>query len=182
MVFNELKIIEIKAKCDNLEPIRETLKNENSDFEGVDYQTDTYFKVKKGRLKLREGNIENNLIFCDRENICEPKRSEVILIPVEKGTGLKRILTTANGILTVVEKKREIYFIDNIKIHIDSVKQLGSFIEIEAIERAGYTGLGNLSKQCELYMKKSGINNSDLVGCSYSDMIMFGSGKTFAGA
>ena len=34
----------------------------NPKFIGEDNQEDTYFNVAKGRLKLREGNIENSLI------------------------------------------------------------------------------------------------------------------------
>ena len=33
-----------------------------------------------------------------------------------------------------MDKKREIYFIHNVKFHIDNVKNLGTFIEIEAID------------------------------------------------
>jgi len=38
-------------------------------FQGLDHQIDTYFNVQKGRLKLREGNIENSLINYDRKNV-----------------------------------------------------------------------------------------------------------------
>jgi len=47
--------IEIKAKSNNQDAIREILKAKNADFKGVDHQIDTYFKVHNGRLKLREG-------------------------------------------------------------------------------------------------------------------------------
>jgi len=60
--------IEIKAKSNNQDKIRELLKSKHADFKGVDHQIDTYFKVNFGRLKLREGNIENNLIHYNREN------------------------------------------------------------------------------------------------------------------
>jgi adenylate cyclase class IV len=51
--------VEIKARCVNADFIRKYLLSENADFKGVDEQTDTYFNVPNGRLKLREGNIEN---------------------------------------------------------------------------------------------------------------------------
>ena len=46
-------LVEIKAYTTQSVQIREYLKTNNADFKGVDYQTDTYFKVNQGRLKLR---------------------------------------------------------------------------------------------------------------------------------
>ena len=42
--------------------IRQILINKKADYKGLDHQIDTYFNVNIGRLKLREGSIENNLI------------------------------------------------------------------------------------------------------------------------
>lgn len=71
--------IEIKAKCDKPEKVREILKSKKADFRGIDHQVDTYFMVNHGRLKLREGKIENHLIYYDREDIEGPKQSNVSL-------------------------------------------------------------------------------------------------------
>ena len=60
--------VEIKARCDELDRIRNILKELRADFKGTDHQIDTYFRVPSGRLKLREGNIENYLIFYERED------------------------------------------------------------------------------------------------------------------
>ena len=61
--FFFMRNIEIKAKVKDLEPIRKRLKSLNPRYIGLDHQIDTYYKVKQGRLKLREGNIETNLII-----------------------------------------------------------------------------------------------------------------------
>jgi adenylate cyclase class IV len=105
--------IELKAKCDNHERLREILQTEKADFKGLDHQIDTYFKVNFGRLKMREGNIENALIFYDRENCAGPKKSKILMYETGHDKGLKDILAKALGVLVVVDKKREIYFIDN---------------------------------------------------------------------
>lgn len=34
----------------------------------------------------------------------------------------------------MVDKRRKIYFIDNVKFHFDVVENLGTFIEVEAID------------------------------------------------
>lgn len=164
--------IEIKAKCDDQKKVRDILKSHNADFKGVDHQIDTYFKVNSGRLKLREGNIENNLIFYEREDKEGPKQSNVILYNSEPGLNLKELLTKSLGILAVVDKQREIYFIDNVKFHLDNVKNLGTFMEIEAIDTTGNIGRDKLLEQCKKYLQLFKTKDSYLLISSYSDQVL----------
>ncbi len=166
----EILNIEIKARTKQPAKIRNILKTKNAKYKGLDHQIDTYFKVHNGRLKLREGAIENHLIYYARENQKGPKRSEVMLFKTRPGSTLKELLVAANGILTIIDKKREIYFIDNVKFHLDAVKGLGSFVEIEAIDKDGSIGEKKLLQQCEHYLKLFGISESELVATSYSDL------------
>ncbi len=164
--------VEIKAKSNNQESIRKILKSKSAKFIGTDHQVDTYFKVDFGRLKLREGDIENNLIHYNRENKSGPKQSDVILFKSEPKSTLKKLLTKALGILVVVDKKREIYFIDNIKFHIDTVKDLGAFVEIEAIDNDGTIGKDKLLEQCQFFLDLFKISKKDLISNSYSDLLL----------
>jgi len=167
----EHTIIEIKVKVfgnDAKIKIREILRDNNAEFRGLDIQTDTYFNIPKGRLKIRRGNIENYLIYYERENNKGPKKSDVICID-SPSLELEKLLKSALGILIKVNKKREIYYIENVKFHIDDVVGLGKFFEIEAIgenhERS------KLKKQCEYYMSLLGIDQSILISESYSDLL-----------
>jgi adenylate cyclase, class 2 len=72
----------------------------------------------------------------------------------------------------VVKKKREIYYITNVKFHIDDVSGLGSFVEIEAGNISADLSQEELKQQCEFYMKEFNIRHEDLVENSYSDMLM----------
>ena len=164
--------IEIKAKSNNQDAIREILKSKNADFKGVDHQIDTYFKVNNGRLKLREGKIENHLIHYQRKNKEGPKQSDVTLFKSDPKSSLKEILTKALGILVVVNKKREIYFIDNVKFHIDIVEDLGTFVEIEAIDNDGTIGKDKLLEQCQFFLDLFKISQEDLISVSYSDLLL----------
>lgn len=164
--------IEIKARCSNPENIEQILLDENANFKGLDHQIDTYFNVPKGRLKLREGNIENSLIFYERENISGPKKSQVQLYKTQSESGLKEVLYHSLGINIIVDKKRKIFFIENIKFHIDEVKGLGSFVEIEAIDKHGTIGQTKLEAQCDRYIKKFAIDNNELISVSYSDLLL----------
>lgn len=164
--------VEIKARCSNQESMREYLKAHNADFKGVDHQIDTYFNAPNGRLKLREGEIENFLIYYERSDQEGPKQSKVTLYTSQPGSTLKEILTKALGILVVVDKKREIYFIENVKFHVDVVDNLGTFMEIEAIDKDGSIGKDKLNEQCNKYLNELGIKDEDLISVSYSDLLL----------
>jgi len=164
--------VEIKAKSSNQEAIRNTLKQYGAVAHGTDHQIDTYFKVNHGRLKLREGNIENNLIHYQRANQAGPKSSEIILFKSDPDSSLKSLLTAANGVLTVVDKQREIYFIDHVKFHIDTVVGLGQFVEIEVIDTTETVSIEELETQCTYYRTLLNIKDEDLMSESYSDLIM----------
>jgi adenylate cyclase, class 2 len=164
--------IEIKARCANPQAIRDILRSQGADFRGTDYQTDTYFKVERGRLKLREGNIENALVYYEREDQEGPKQAQVTLYPTTPRSALKEILTQSLGILVVVKKQREIYFIDNVKFHLDTVDGLGTFAEVEAIDKKGTIGKAQLLAQCRTFLELLQITPDDLVAVSYSDLLL----------
>ncbi len=163
--------VEIKARIKYPEAIKSVLTGLKADFKGLDYQTDTYFNVQNGRLKLREGNIENNLIFYQRDDQKGPKECSYMLYKTEPSSIIKEMLSSSLGILKVVDKEREIYYIGNVKFHIDRVGDLGDFFEIEAVDQTGNIGREKLLEQCNYYLKLCNIEESDLVTCSYSDLI-----------
>lgn len=167
-----MKLIEMKARCSNPTKVRHLLLQQpNIQFIGIDSQVDTYFKIPSGRLKLREGNIENSLIYYDRENKKDAKKSDVTLYKSTEIASLKAVLVAALPILIVVEKKREIYFIDHIKFHIDTLTSLGSFLEIEVIDANDAMDISEMRQQCERYMKLLDVQKEDLMEHSYSEML-----------
>ncbi len=164
--------IEIKAKCSDQEKIRSVLIEKKADAKGTDHQIDTYFKVPQGRLKLREGNIENFLVYYERHDQEGPKESKILLVKNNPESSLKEILMKTMKVLAIVDKRREIFFIDNVKFHLDTVEGLGTFMEIEAIDEDGTIGVDELQKQCRLYMDLFDIKEEDLLSVSYSDLIL----------
>ncbi|MFX0016312.1 MAG: class IV adenylate cyclase [Promethearchaeota archaeon] len=168
------KNIEFKAKCSDPGKIKEILISRKADFKGIDIQVDTYFKVNSGRLKLREGKIENALIYYERSDTKEPKKSDVTLFKYDpnSSSSLREILTKSLGVLVVVSKQRAIYFIENIKFHIDNVENLGSFVEVEAIDIDGTIGIEKLREQCQFFLELFEISEENLVSKSYSDLLI----------
>ncbi|MEI9809076.1 MAG: Uma2 family endonuclease [Bacteroidota bacterium] len=164
--------VEIKASCKDPAFVRQYLQSHKAECKGTDEQTDTYFNVPNGRLKLREGNIENNLIYYERTNQAGPKISHFNLVKVEDAKGLKEALFKSMGIKVMVRKKRDIWYIGNVKFHIDEVPGLGSFVEIEAGNILADLSETELKAQCDFYLAELGIKQDDLLISSYSDMLM----------
>lgn len=163
---------EFKAKCSGIETIEALLKEKAPRFIGTDHQLDTYFNVAVGRLKLREGTIENSLIHYQRINSAGAKQSNVTLYQHQPDKNLKDVLTKALGIKVIVDKQRKIYFIDNVKFHFDEVKELGSFVEVEAIDKDGSIGIEKLKQQCDEYIQLFDIRKEQFIAESYSDLLL----------
>jgi len=112
------------------------------------------------------------LIFYNRQNQAGPKQSDVVLYKPQDAENLKDILRAANGVKVVVDKQRKIFFIDNVKFHIDKVEGLGSFMEIEAIDKDNSIGTDRLHEQCKFYMTLLKVKEENLLTSSYSDMLL----------
>ena len=164
--------IEFKATAKDLLFLEQKLLSLNPRFIGEDHQKDTYYNTSIGRLKLREGNIENALIWYQREDVAGAKQSDILLYKHTPDEALKTILFKLHGIKIIVDKSRKIYFVENVKFHFDRVEGLGNFIEVEAIDSTGEIGIEKLKKQCDFYIKFFEINPSDFMKQSYSDMMM----------
>jgi predicted adenylyl cyclase CyaB len=169
----QIKNFELKAKTLCPETLREILVNLSADYKGCDHQIDTYFKVDSGRLKLRQGNIENSLIFYNRENTKTAKESDISFSKVTTDSeNILDVLTNALSILKVVSKTRHIYFIKHVKFHIDFLEGLGSFVEIEVIDKNNEYSIEEMKSLCLYYQNQLGISESDLIDRSYSDMVL----------
>ena len=166
-----LRNYEFKSAASDIEYLEKKLLGLNPVFKGEDHQTDTYFNINTGRLKLREGNIEHALIFYERPEINSARQSDVILYSHEPGKGLKELLAKALGVKAVVDKIRRIYFVDNVKFHFDKVAGLGTFIEVEAIARDPEASTESLKRQCEEYISFFGLDQSAFIGKSYCDLL-----------
>lgn len=163
---------EWKARVKDIDAAEKKLLTYNPLFIGEDIQKDTYFNVPNGRLKLREGNIENALIHYNRKDEAGAKQSHVILYQHTADPSLKAVLMAALGTKVIVQKRRRIYFIDNVKFHFDLVDGLGTFTEVEAIDNEGTIGVEKLKAQCSFWSQFFKIREEDFISSSYSDMLL----------
>ena len=160
---------EFKARMKDESLIRAVLRKLRARFIGTDHQVDTYFRVASGRLKVRAGRIENALIFYERSNARRARRARIEMMLLPRRNSLAAILSRVLGVHVVVEKRREIYFVGRVKIHLDRLRGLGRFVEVEAISPSG--NLRTIRKQARRFQKLFGIRDSDIVPQSYSDLV-----------
>ena len=166
------KMIELKARVGNHEILRKKLSALGAQYVGTLRQTDLYFKVPEGRLKLREIEDERTaeLIYYERENIPGPKRDDAFILKIQEPEDLKKILKKILTLLTRIEKVREIYQYQGTKIHLDTVKKLGKFVEFERRTSDNSKVVKNDRRILEKLMEKLKIDPSNLEPLSYSDL------------
>jgi len=165
--------VELKAKIEDLDIVRDKLTSLGAQYIGTFRQIDVYFDVPEGRLKLREVEDDNKveLIYYQRENIAEPKKSDVFILKIQEPAFLKTILGRLLKIIATVEKVREIYRYQGTQIHLDRVKNLGTFLEFERETSAGAQAIRNNRQVLGKLMEKLGISSESLEELSYSDLI-----------
>jgi adenylate cyclase class IV len=75
----------------------------------------------------------------------------------------------------VVAKERRLFIWDDVvRIHLDQVDGLGHFIEFEAVMGSGDTAVATAEAQVERLRQAFGIEDADLIACSYSDLVRGG--------
>lgn len=124
------KNLEIKVKLANHRIIKQILIKNKIKLAEVLYQKDIYYKVSAGLLKLRIENENQTLIFYDRNEKSKNRWSDYHLLDI-KGTDGSKYFSRFLDTLAIVEKKRELFLFDNTRIHLDTVKGLGTFLELE---------------------------------------------------
>ena len=163
--------IELKARCEDVGRLRERCESLGAESQDPERQIDTYFKVAHGRLKLRESLQSGpELIHYIRGDVAGARESHYQLYRVEDAEGLKAILEKALGVKAVVAKRREIYLIGNVRVHLDKVQDLGSFVELEGIVE-NLAELVYVGDEVQRLRQALGIEDHALVRESYSDLI-----------
>jgi homotetrameric cytidine deaminase len=135
-------------------------------------QTDTYFARARGRLKLREqqpGDAE--LIQYRRADTPGARESEYRRVAAADAPALRDALDAALGTLVVVEKRRRLLLHDDVRIHIDEVEGLGSFLELEAVAPPD-SDLATEHDKVSRLRAELEIGDDALVAQSYSDLLL----------
>ncbi len=134
-------------------------------------QTDTFFRVASGRLKLRErSGGQAELIHYQRSDRAGPRESRFERIAVPDATALRSLLASALGVCGEVSKHRLVYHIGRTRIHLDEVRGLGDFLELEVELEPGEPLDAGVDETRRL-MARFGIAEEALVAEAYADLL-----------
>jgi predicted adenylyl cyclase CyaB len=163
--------IELKARLRSLQEARAVAAAMADQRLPDQHQVDTYFVCSSGRLKLREIRGERaELIAYHRPDDSNPKASRYFLLPVADSEETKAALSLTLGVKSCVEKHREIYLYRNVRIHLDQVRGLGTFLEFEAVLDDDHREVESRQTVEEL-RGRFAIREEDLLENSYGEMI-----------
>jgi adenylate cyclase, class 2 len=138
--------------------------------QGTLHQSDTYFGAPHGRLKLREEPDRATLIAYDRPDLSGSKESRYRLVDVPDPGPLREALTTALGVTVVVTKSRRLFLHENVRIHLDQVDYLGTFIEFEAVATEDQDP-STFKPLLDTLREHFAIPDEHLLHASYSDLL-----------
>jgi len=87
---------------------------------------------------------------------------------------LAEALTTALGTTVVVVKRRRLFIWENVRIHLDDVEGLGTFIELEALVGPGLNDRDEAARKVGRLRSELEISDDALVAVGYSDLLLDG--------
>lgn len=132
-------------------------------------QTDTYYRVPDAKLKKRETvGHPTEWVFYNRPQRSKPKLSTFTLYPERMAH--ERFGSQPLPVWVVVKKTRELWTYDGVRIHLDTVEGLGTFIEFEALvcpERS----MTKAHEVVEFLRKSFGPAMGEPIACGYAELL-----------
>lgn len=162
--------LELKARITDLERARELAAAIGAVRQGTEEQVDQYFSVPAGRLKLRRSSRDGaHLIAYLRPDDPRPRLARFHRLPVGDPDGLEAVLSAMFGAAARVAKERDVWWWRDVRIHLDTVQGLGSFVEFEArVDRIGDPR--EAWRRIERLGHEFGIASDAAIAGSYAEM------------
>ncbi|HEY1566370.1 MAG TPA: cytidine deaminase [Solirubrobacteraceae bacterium] len=167
--------LEIKARDADPDATAQRCRAMGAADHGVLDQRDTYFAGRHGRLKLRaQDGAGAELIAYRRPDATEAQESAFIRAPAPDPALLREALDAALGETVVVVKRRRLFVWEDVRIHLDDVEGLGTFIELEALVGPGLNSPAQAAEKVARLRAELGISEDALVAEGYSDLLLDG--------
>jgi len=159
--------VEVKARVADLGRVRALAEGLGARDAGVLEQTDRYYELDGGRrLKLRTmPGRPAELIRYDRPETSGIRASDYEITNVREDDAC---LVPKSTPVAVVRKRRELLLLDNVRIHLDTVETLGTFVELEAVLDERHDD-ATCTAQVERLVDALGLH--DQVRASYGEMV-----------
>jgi predicted adenylyl cyclase CyaB len=163
--------VEIKARLTDLTATRRFVAGAADHGPEPLSQTDTFFAVPSGRLKLREfSDRPAELIFYRRPDTPGPSPSEWAKVAVPDAEAMRELLASALGVRGQVVKQRSLFFVGRTRVHLDEVRDLGDFLELEVVLEDGEEVSAGI-EEADRLLRLFGVPESALVPEAYVDLL-----------
>ena len=162
--------LELKARISDLEEARRVAAALGAARQGSERQVDQYFGVPAGRLKLRRSSLDGaHLIAYLRPDDPGCRVARFHRLPVADPEGLAETLAAMFSATVRVEKERDVWWWRDVRIHLDRVEGLGSFVEFEArLDRI--EDIAEAGRRLERLRREFGIADGDSIAGSYGEL------------
>ena len=136
----------------------------------IDERVDRYYQVGttaawKPHLRARAGGADPLRATGDGE---VSARAKYEVLPVRDAEA--HACPSKTPPVVVVRKTRELWLLDNVRIHLDTVDGLGTFLELEAVVGPSHDE-ARCHAQVDALLPAFGVTERDCVRASYSDLL-----------
>ncbi len=160
--------LELKVELNSHNGIKKILAKINAEFVKTLKQKDVYYKTHSGLLKLRIENGEQSIIKYLREENGKDRFSNFEVLHFASGDA-EKFFKDIYKIETIVEKKRQLYLYNNTRIHLDEVKGLGKFLELETLV---LNGKQDAKKRYDRIALLLSLDKYESIRKSYRDLML----------
>jgi adenylate cyclase class 2 len=163
--------IEVKVRVSDLARARAAALAAGARSRGIETQTDRYYELDGGRrvkLRVRDGGPAE-LIRYDRPETGAVRASDYQVTPVRDAEA-GRCLVPESPPVSVVRKRREVLPIENVRIHLDEVDGLGTFLELEAVVDAAHDDV-ECRRQVAALLDVLGLATAESIPASYGELV-----------
>ena len=166
--------IEIKVRVDTLGDVEAKASALADHGPELLIQTDTFFDVQSGRLKLRQfADGKSELIAYVRSDSDAARESKWRRYQIDSATAanqLKETLAMVAPETVTVGKRRTLYLIGQTRVHLDAVDGLGEFVELEVVLKDNQTQEQGVAIAEDLIVSL-GLQNAESIAQSYADLL-----------
>ncbi len=137
-----MQCLQFKAELRDPEIARAVCRTIGATLHATIEQVDTYYRIPQGRYKRRESVIDGRTqpieyFLFDRVDRSLPRLSHYTVYTQRQAA--ERFGLTPPPVAAIVKKRREVYRLESVMIHLDDVQGLGRFIEFESVETPGHS-------------------------------------------
>ena len=170
--------LELKVACrpDDLDSVAALATIAGASWQPLMRHVDTYFGVPSGRLKLREIFVEGEcpqfeLIGYRRPDERGARWSTYSRARFDESTGKEAYsaLAATLDVTVIVEKFRNVAILGRTRIHLDTVTELGAFVELETVTSSENDSTA--ATELEMITDLLGLRAFSVVAESYSDLL-----------